>query len=136
MTQSSSPSLFARLSTVPTFVQPAAWRAARSVSASTGWLTHEARTLPGFLIVGAQRSGTTSMYHTLSQHPAVLKAALHKGVHYFDTGYDHSLAWYQGHFPLRAHAARVERADRRCPADVRVEPVLHVPSAGGGADQP
>jgi hypothetical protein len=66
--------------------------------------------LPGFLIVGAQRCGTTSMYRTLSQHPAVLKAVLHKGVHYFDTGYEHGLSWYQGHFPLRARAARVGRA--------------------------
>ena len=89
--------------------------------------------LPGFLIVGAQRSGTTSMYRTLSQHPAILKAVLHKGVHYFDTGYEHDLAWYRGHFPLRAqpHAS----AGRGCSADLRVKPLLHVPSAGGGADK-
>jgi hypothetical protein len=89
---------------------PAARRAAHSISVSTGRLTHGARMLPGFLIVGAQRCGTTSMYRTLSQHPAILKAVLHKGVHYFDTGYDHGLAWYQGHFPLRARAALARRA--------------------------
>jgi len=49
--------------------------------------------LPGVLIVGAQRCGTTSMYRTLSQHPAVLKAVLHKGVHYFDMNYDRGLGW-------------------------------------------
>jgi hypothetical protein len=65
---------------------------------------------PAFLIVGAQRGGTTSMYRTLSQHPAILKAVLHKGIHYFDTGYEHGPAWYRGHFPLRARAARVQRA--------------------------
>jgi hypothetical protein len=66
--------------------------------------------LPGFLIVGAQRSGTTSLYRALSQHPAVLKAVLHKGVHYFDTSYSRGMGWYRAHFPLKAHARRVERA--------------------------
>jgi hypothetical protein len=56
---------------------------------------------PGFLIVGAQRCGTTSLYKTLSQHPAVLPAVLHKGVHYFDTEYGRGQAWYLGHFPTR-----------------------------------
>ena len=89
---------------------PAARRTAHAVSVNAGRLTHQARMLPGFLIVGAQRGGTTSMYRTLSQHPAILKAVLHKGVHYFDTGYDHGLGWYQGHFPLRATAARARRS--------------------------
>jgi hypothetical protein len=56
--------------------------------------------LPGFLIVGAQRCGTTSMYRALSEHPAVLKAVLHKGVHYFDTNYERGPGWYRAHFPL------------------------------------
>jgi hypothetical protein len=66
--------------------------------------------LPGVLIVGAQRCGTTSMYRTLSQHPAVLKAVLHKGVHYFDMNYDRGLGWYRAHFPLRVSARRAARA--------------------------
>jgi hypothetical protein len=65
--------------------------------------------LPGFLIVGAQRCGTTSIYRALSQHPAVLKAVLHKGVHYFDTQYGRGMGWYRAHFPLKAHARLVER---------------------------
>jgi hypothetical protein len=59
--------------------------------------------------VGAQRCGTTSLFKTLSQHPAVLPAVLHKGVHYFDTGGDKSLAWYLGHFPTQRSAAAVAR---------------------------
>jgi hypothetical protein len=66
--------------------------------------------LPGVLIVGAQRCGTTSMYRTLSQHPAVLKAVLHKGVHYFDMNYERGLGWYQAHFPLLVSARRASRA--------------------------
>ena len=110
MTEASTAVRLARSRIDSHSVPPAAKRAARRLSATTGRLTHRARMLPGFLIVGAQRCGTTSMYRALSQHPAMLKAVLHKGVHYFDTGYDHGLAWYQGHFPLRAPAALVRRA--------------------------
>jgi Sulfotransferase domain len=85
-------------------------RAAHSVTVTAGHLTHSARMLPSFLIVGAQRCGTTSMYRALSQHPAVLKAVLHKGVHYFDTDYQRGIGWYQGHFPLKAHARWVGRS--------------------------
>ncbi|MGD0064564.1 MAG: sulfotransferase domain-containing protein [Streptosporangiaceae bacterium] len=97
-------------------------RAAHSISVRTGRLTHRVRMLPGFLIVGAQRCGTTSMYRTLSQHPAILKAVLHKGIHYFDTGYDHGLPWYQGHFPLRAHAALVRRSSGEVPLTYESSP--------------
>src|SRR6266571_690220 len=102
----------ADLSSVTSAIQraPAIRRAAHSVSVTAGRLTYRARMLPGLLIVGAQRCGTTSMYRALSQHPAVIKVVLHKGVHYFDTGYGHGLSWYQGHFPLNAQARRVERA--------------------------
>ncbi len=101
---------------------PAARRTAHAVSVNAGRLTHRARMLPGFLIVGAQRGGTTSMYRTLDQHPAILKAVLHKGVHYFDTGYDHGLGWYQGHFPLRATAARARRAAGDVPVTFESSP--------------
>ena len=74
-----------------------------------GQLTAAARMSPGFLICGVQRCGTTSMYRALSQHPAILKAVLHKGIHYFDTGYQNGPLWYQAHFPLRAHATLVAR---------------------------
>ena len=83
---------------------PVVKKAAQRVSVTTGRLTSAARMRPGFLIVGAQRCGTTSMSKTLSQHPAVIEAVLHKGVHYFDTGYGHGPGWYHSHFPLRATA--------------------------------
>jgi hypothetical protein len=90
-------------------VAPPARRAVHAVSVTAGRLTSPARMLPGFLIVGAQRCGTTSLYRTLSQHPAVVKAVLHKGVHYFDMNYGHPLSWYRAHFPLTAAAARAAR---------------------------
>ena len=111
-----------RLTVQPQSAPTAARRAAHSVSVSAGRLTRRARMLPGFLIVGAQRSGTTSMYRTLAQHPAILKAVLHKGVHYFDTGYGHGLGWYQGHLPLRARAALARRATGDVPLTFESSP--------------
>jgi hypothetical protein len=93
-----------------------------SITVTVGKLTHPARMLPGFLIVGAQRCGTTSMYRALSQHPAVLKAVLHKGIHYFDTNYLRGMWWYQAHFPLKAHARRVERSTGTAPVTFESSP--------------
>jgi Sulfotransferase domain len=86
--------------------RPGLQELARAAARATGRVTASARMTPSFLIVGAQRAGTTSMYKTLAQHPLVLPAVLHKGAHYFDTGYGHGPAWYRGHFPLLASARR------------------------------
>jgi Sulfotransferase domain len=76
-------------------------------SVGYGRLTARARVLPSFLICGGQRCGTTSLYRALAAHPAVLKPVLHKGVHYFDTGYHRGPRWYRAHFPLRHTADRI-----------------------------
>jgi hypothetical protein len=62
--------------------------------------------LPDFLLVGAQRSGTTSLHRALAQHPSVVTPLFHKGVHYFDVDYDRGMRWYRGHFPVAAAARR------------------------------
>ena len=74
---------------------------------SYGRLTAPSRMTPSFLICGGQRCGTTSLYRALSQHPAVLKAVLHKGVHYFDVSYERGMSWYKGHFPTQRQADKV-----------------------------
>ncbi len=61
--------------------------------------TASGRSLPAFLIIGAQRSGTTSLYRYLVQHPRVAPAWPSKGVHYFDLEPQRSLRWYRAHFP-------------------------------------
>ena len=76
-------------------------------SRSYGRLTAAARMTPSFLICGGQRCGTTSLYRALAAQPVVLKAVLHKGVHYFDTSYRRGMAWYRGHFPLQRTADKV-----------------------------
>ncbi|GAB7040522.1 MULTISPECIES: sulfotransferase domain-containing protein [Catenuloplanes] len=76
-------------------------------SRSYGRLTAGSRMLPSFLIAGGQRCGTTSLYRALAAHPVVLKAVLHKGVHYFDTSYGRGLDWYRGHFPRQSTGHRI-----------------------------
>lgn len=68
------------------------------------------RVEPDFLIVGAQRSGTTTLYRLLSDHPAVLFPRLTKGAHWFDVEYHRRPGWYRSNFPLRA---AVDAASRR-----------------------
>ena len=58
------------------------------------------RTLPDFLIIGAQKCGTTFLYQLLVQHPRV-KPAFVKEVHYFDLNFRKGDNWYRSHFPLR-----------------------------------
>ncbi len=88
--------------------------AAHVASYAAGRATQSWRLLPGLLIVGAQRCGTTSMYRALAQHPALIKPVLRKGVHYFDVDYRDDLRHYRAHFPLartgRASAAQVGSA--------------------------
>lgn len=58
------------------------------------------RMMATFLVVGAQRAGTTSLYNYLAQHPDVGRVRLGKGVHYFDTSATKPMSWYRAHFPL------------------------------------
>ncbi len=57
--------------------------------------------LPRFLIIGAARAGTTSLYSYLVAHPSV-SAPTHKEIHFFDLNYGQGLNWYRRHFPLAA----------------------------------
>lgn len=76
-------------------------RAVLPLADAWGAATAPARALPDFLLCGAQRSGTTSLYKSLCQNPGVAGPVLRKGVHYFDTGYHRGASWYRSHFPLR-----------------------------------
>lgn len=61
---------------------------------------------PHFLIVGAQRCGTTSLFRYLTAHPVVVPPLFQKGIHFFDMQYGRGLRWYRGQFPLRTLADR------------------------------
>jgi hypothetical protein len=122
-----------------------AWRATVEARAAAAMATSRYRPLPDFLIVGAQRCGTTSLFRYLVQHPAIAGPTLAKGVHWFDTAYGRSERWYRAHFPTRQqrertgvravgeaspyylfHPYAAERIATRLP-DVRVVAILRDP---------
>jgi hypothetical protein len=86
-------------------------RAAKRLSRLVTVPTSSIRSLPDFLIIGAQRAGTTSLYRYLCAHPGVLPAVLNKGIHYFDTNYEHGVGWYRSHFPSDPYRAWIRRRE-------------------------
>lgn len=62
-------------------------------------LTQSLHTLPTFLIIGAAKCGTSSLYDYLMQHPCVGKS-LTKQIHFFDRYYDRKISWYKVCFPF------------------------------------
>jgi hypothetical protein len=72
---------------------------ARELRARYRHLTGPLRGLPSALIIGAQRSGTTSLFNYLAEHPDVLPP-VGKEIHYFDLHYGRGLRWYRGRFPF------------------------------------
>ena len=69
-----------------------------------GAVTSALRLRPTFVIVGAQRAGTTTLYRVLSEHPEVARPTVSKGTGYFDVEYDRGPRWYRGHFPIKWYA--------------------------------
>jgi hypothetical protein len=56
------------------------------------------RVMPDFIIIGAMKCGTTSLYNYLIQHPCII-AARKKEIHFFDKHYDKGIKWYRSNFP-------------------------------------
>lgn len=54
---------------------------------------------PDFIIIGAQKSGTSSLHYYLNQHPELI-CSIPKEIHYFDRmiNYGYTLKWYENHF--------------------------------------
>jgi hypothetical protein len=90
---------------------------ARSVAKRTlrgcGMATAQLRPVPDFLIVGAKRGGTTSLWRYLCEHPGVLplfpRPEKIKGLYYFDENFGFGDRWYRSHFPTIATRRLAER---------------------------
>jgi hypothetical protein len=52
---------------------------------------------PNFIVIGAMKAGTTSLWAYLRQHPAVFMPEI-KEIDYFSANWDKGWAWYQSHF--------------------------------------
>lgn len=83
-------------------IQHSARQLARTTLVGFGQLTSAVRLQPGFIIAGAQRCATTSLFRMLARHPQVRPPMLNKGIHFFDTAqrYARGPKFYAGHFPL------------------------------------
>jgi len=68
--------------------------------------------LPNFLIIGAARAGTTSIYHNLSQHPEVFMSD-RKEINFFNHHWDRGLDWYRSFFSAYAGQKMVGEASVR-----------------------
>jgi hypothetical protein len=67
------------------------------------------RMVPGYLILGVQKGGTTSLYQYLTAHPSVAAAA-RKEIRFFgESTYREGLSWYLSHFPTREYQRRYEK---------------------------
>jgi hypothetical protein len=85
-------------------------KTARSLLLRYRLLTAKMRILPDFLIVGAQKCGTTSLYNYMIQHPVILPA-FKKEVRFFDRHFGKGMKWYQAHFSMLLEA---RLGQRRC----------------------
>lgn len=92
--------------------------------------------LPNFLLIGAQRAGTTSFFHYLAQHPEI-HTPKRKELHYFDHKWKHPPhSWYAHKFPdaysgeatpLYLFDARVPRRVHSAIPDVKLIALLRNP---------
>ncbi len=79
-------------------------------------MTAERRKLPDYVIIGAQKAGTTSLHRYLARHPQV-NASTVKEVHFFDNKnhFQRGERWYRAHFPLQREANRHMRCGEATP---------------------
>ena len=79
------------------------------------------RVMPDFLIIGAQRSGTSALFHLLSAHdqirtPCKVGFTSIKEVHYFDRHYENGEQWYRAHFPVQTEISLGQAVGEATPA--------------------
>lgn len=86
--------------------------AARGGVRGFGQVTSRQRRPPDYLIIGAKRGGTTSLWWNLQRHPLVMplfpSTQSTKSPHYFDINYAKGRAWYLSHFPSDRARRRVQ----------------------------
>lgn len=68
--------------------------------------------LPEFVIIGAQRSGTTTLFRHLSEHPSIFMPE-EKELHYFDRNFNRGVDWYRDRFAGAAPHQRTGEATPR-----------------------
>ena len=85
-----------------------AWRA-RGELPRARLATAPLRVLPDFLVIGAAKAGTSSVFYALKHHPTV-HPPITKELGYFDLHYAYGDGWYRAHFPTFGDRRRAIRA--------------------------
>lgn len=93
---------------IPRIPEPAR-KLVRTAIWGLGRATARGRPLPDFLVLGAQKAGTTALYAYLRWHPGITGPSW-KEVSFFDRHWWRGERWYRGHFPLRARGRLVGEA--------------------------
>ena len=122
---------------VPAIPEPVR-KVLRGTYRTYGRATAAVRPLPDFLILGAQKAGTTALYAYLRWHPQITGPSF-KEVSFFDRHYARGERWYRAHLPIRRggiageaspsylfHPLAPERVARMLP-DVRLIALLREP---------
>ena len=68
----------------------------RHIFAITGFI----RVIPDFLVIGAKRCGTTSLYQHLSEHPCISRSP-RDNIGFFNENYHLGINWYKSLFPTK-----------------------------------
>jgi hypothetical protein len=91
-------------------------RAVRPARRRFRYATRKRRILPSFLIIGAQRAGTTSLFRYLLHHPDVAGPSggdsavwWVKETHFFDEKFSKGVDWYRSFFPLASTRERLRK---------------------------
>jgi len=71
-------------------------------------ITGPFRALPDFIIIGSMKSGTTSLYYNICEHPCVIPAAYDE-LGFFDRNYNLGINWYRSLFPTNLYKNYVKR---------------------------
>jgi Sulfotransferase domain len=72
--------------------------AGRLLAPVRGLMSRGERMVPGYLVVGTKRGGSTSIARWISQHPDVAPCRTKKGTHYFDVNFGRGWDWYLSAF--------------------------------------
>ena len=80
----------------------------RFVKRGLSGITASSRVLPDFIISGTVRSGTTSLYYNICEHPSVLPASYDE-IGFFDSNYHLGINWYRSMFPTEKEMKQVKK---------------------------
>ena len=75
-------------------------------------VTNSIRVLPDFIVIGAAKSGTTSLYHYFKKHPNIM-GSYKKEIGFFDDNYNLGIEWYRSWFPTKTSIEKRTKKNKK-----------------------